>query len=204
MKVKAKKVVPAANSYRTLFLIARIVVIRESRPESYLQNFPELFLHTLQTRLHRVQIINLTRLSIDLDDSLLCFQLPWPLWLPHCCARATVSAKMASTALYTSLPDREGPEKENAEGEASESPLLDGDSLVFGKKRGSFRRYGCWIVYFGGILVTAGLLSGIQQSLRNDRCDCWDKFNYFCKRVFRQLIKLDELQRLKSPLQLTL
>ena len=103
---------------------------------------------------------------------------------------------MASTALYTSLQDREGPEKENVEGESLEAPFLDGDSPVFGKKRVAFRRYGCWIVYFGSILLTAGLLSGVQQSLRNHRCDCWDKFNYFCKRVLSQRTKLDELQRL--------
>ena len=109
---------------------------------------------------------------------------------------------MAATALYTSLPDKEGPEKEDAEGDSSEAPLLDGESLVLGKARGGLRGYGYWIIYLGSILVTAGLLSGVQQSLRNDRCDCWDKFNYFCKRDSRQFIKLDELQGLKSPLQL--
>ena len=109
---------------------------------------------------------------------------------------------MASTALYTSLHDREGLEKENVEGESLEAPFLDGDSPVFGKKSVAFRRYGCWIVCFGSILLTAGLLSGVQQSLRNHRCDCWDKFDYFCKRVLSQLTKLDELQRLKSPPQL--
>lgn len=102
---------------------------------------------------------------------------------------------MSSTALSTPLLDEEGSQTERTAGDMLQTPLLDEESLFTGKKRGTLKRYGYWIVYFGSVIAMSGLFAGIQQSLQNNRCECWDRFNYYCERAFRLLLELNELKR---------
>lgn len=96
---------------------------------------------------------------------------------------ATLSAAMPSIALYTSLSDKEGSEQDQTAGFMSETPLLDEYDQVSNKKRRKWRRYGHWIVYFGSVIAMSGMLLQVQQSFQKHQCKCWDRFNYYCKRV---------------------
>lgn len=78
--------------------------------------------------------------------------------------------------MYTPLSDKEGSEQEHT---TSETPLLEEGGLFSGKKRRHLTRYGYWILYFGSIVAISGLLHGIQQSLRKNGCECWDRFNAY-------------------------
>ncbi|KAK3175078.1 hypothetical protein OEA41_002324 [Lepraria neglecta] len=86
---------------------------------------------------------------------------------------------MSTAAIYTPLSDKERSEQENTAGDRSETPLLDEGGLFSDKKRGNLRRYGYWIVYFGSVIAMSRLLVRIQQSLQNNRRECWDMFNYY-------------------------
>ena len=105
---------------------------------------------------------------------------------------------MSTAAIYTPLSDKEGSEQEHTAGDRSETPLLDEGGLFSDKKRGNLRRYGYWIVYFGSVIAMSRLLVGIQQSIQNNRRECWDMFNYYCKRVIRVFLEINELKRLIS------
>ena len=90
---------------------------------------------------------------------------------------------MPSIALYTPLPDKEGSGQDHTAGAMSENPLLEEYGQASDKKREKLRRYGYWIVYFGSVIAMSGLLLQIQQGFQKHRCKCWDRFNYYCKRV---------------------
>jgi len=89
---------------------------------------------------------------------------------------------MFSAAIYSPLSDTETYGKERISGKRSEIPLLDEGDPFSSKKSGrKARRYVTWIIYFGSILATSGLLVTIQQNLRDTRRECWDMFNYYCQ-----------------------
>lgn len=89
---------------------------------------------------------------------------------------------MSSAAFYARLSQKEGLEQEHTADHSSETPAFDEAGLAFGKKRENVSRYWYWILYFGTVAAMLGLFAGTQRSLQYNRRQCWDMFNFYCKR----------------------
>ena len=101
---------------------------------------------------------------------------------------------MSSSALYTPLSDKDGSEQEHITDTRSKNSLCDEEGLFSGKKRWNSRGYWYWIFYFGSVTAMSVLLVGIQQSLQNNQRQCWERFNYYCKRIVKLPLGINELK----------